>query len=67
MPLMKNIKFPANASLFISFLVEIVNLDLIPTEWLEDLIYYLPEETPFNINFEASGIESNLFISNTGS
>ena len=43
------------------------NLDLFPTEWLEEMIYYLPELTPFNINFEAVGIESKPFISNIGS
>ena len=39
MPLMKNIKFPANSLTFNEFLLEIANLDLIPTEWLEEAIY----------------------------
>ena len=66
MPLMKNIKFPANSLVFIDYLVEIVNLDLIPTEWLENRIYKVRTTESFNINFEASGIESKLFITNVG-
>ena len=63
---MKNIKFPANSLVFNEFLFEIVNLDLVPTESLEELIYKVRESDPFNINFEACGIETNLFISNVG-
>ena len=66
MPLMKNIKFPANSLVFNEFLIEIVNLDLIPTEWLEERIYRVRESEAFNINFEASGIETKLFITNVG-
>ena len=66
MPLMKNVKYPANALIFTSSLVGIVNLDLIPTEKLEELVYYLPESAAFNINFAANKIESTLFISNIG-
>ena len=39
---------------------------MIPIEWLEDQIYYLPEAEPFNVNFEACGIETQLFITNMG-
>ena len=66
-PLMKNVKFPANAAIFTDHLMNIANLDLFPTAILEDLIYYLPEPVEFNINFAANGIESTLFISNIGS
>ena len=66
MPLMKNIKYPANSLIFNEFLVEIVNLNIIPTEWLEEIIFRVRESDAFNINFEASGIESNLFINNVG-
>ena len=67
MPLMKNVQFPANSMIFTSSLMDIVNMDLIPTEILEDLVYYLPEPVPFNINFAANGMESTLLISNIGS
>jgi len=67
MPMMKNVKYPANAMIFTMFLMNVANLDLIPTEVIEDALYYLPEPFPFSINFEACGIESNLFLSNIGS
>ena len=67
MPLMKNAKYPANANIFTKALVDIVNLDLIPTENLEKKVYYLPEPVAFNINFASNGKESTLFISNIGS
>ena len=67
MPLMKNVKFPANSMIFTGFLMDIVNFDLIPTEMLENLVYYLPEPVAFNINFAANGMESTLLISNIGS
>ena len=67
MPMMKNVKFPANAISFTDFLMEIAHLDLFPTEWFEELIYYLPEQVAFNINFEACGVESKLIIKNIGS
>ena len=66
MPLMKNARYPANATIFTSILVTIVGFDLVPTEFLEELVYYLPEPTAYNINFAANGIESTLFISNIG-
>ena len=67
MPLMKNVKFPANSMIFTSSLMDIVNLDLIPTAILEDLVYYLPEPVVFNVNFAAHGMKSTLLISNIGS
>ena len=66
MPLMKNIKYPANSMIFNENLLDIVNLDLIPTEWLEEAIYKVRETEAFNLNFEACGIETNLFITNVG-
>ena len=63
---MKNIKYPANSLAFNEILVEIFNLDLVPTEWLEEIIYKVRESESFNINFEASGIETVLFITNVG-
>ena len=65
--MMNYVKYPANAQIFTSFLVDIVNLDLFPTAIIEDLVYYLPEPIAFSINFAMSGTESTLFISNIGS
>ena len=67
MPLIQDLKFPANSLIFSEKIMDIANLDIFPTGIIEDLIYYLPESEPFSINFESSGLESNLFIGNIGS
>ena len=61
------VKFPANAMRFNSILLEFATFDLFPTESLENDIYYRPEEEPYTSNFEQSGYEGRLLISNTGS
>ena len=67
MPLMKNIKFPANTTIYIAFIMDIANLDLVSTEDIDVSIYYLPETEAYNINFEACGVESTYYVSNIGS
>ena len=47
--------------------MKLAKFDMIPTEQVEEIIYYLPEQRPLNINFEANGMESTTFISNIGS
>ena len=67
LPLMKNVKYPAHSVTYIEIMMDIINLDLFPSEIIDDKIYYLPEEKAYNINFEACGIESTLFVANIGS
>ena len=57
MPLM-NVKFPANAGTFIVFLVKIANFDIIPTDLAFEHIFDFPDDGPFNLNFEATELES---------
>ena len=59
-------KFPANSAIFIELINTIVSLDLIPTESVDEKIYELPEDDPFNVNFEAMGIESKILVGNMG-
>ena len=59
--------FPGNTRDFLEYVIEVTNLDLIPTSWIEGALYYLPEPEPFNINFEAVGIETKLLLTNIGS
>ena len=42
-------------------------MDVMPTQYIDEEIYYLPEDEPFNINFEAAGMNSVFFIANIGS
>ena len=64
---MKDVKYPANSQIFNSYIVKLTTFDILNTESIEDEIYNeLPDLQPYNINFEASGIETKLFIKNIG-
>ena len=45
---------------------QFAEFDLIPTEYLDELMYYWPEEDPFSANFESVGIETTFFLENIG-
>ena len=66
LPLVEGHKFPANASSMLSKMIEFAEFDLIPTEYLDELMYYWPEEDPFSTNFESVGIETTFFLENVG-
>ena len=65
--MIKQLYFPGNTQDYLKYIIEVVNLDLLATQIDEENLYYLPEAEPFNINFEAVGIETKLFITNIGS
>jgi hypothetical protein len=61
----EGVKFPVNALLMNQALVQIATFDLINTaDWIDPLIYDLPEGDAFNINFEQSGYEQTQLIPN---
>ena len=67
MPLIKQLKVPGNVLMTTSFLVIIATFDLIPTgSLIDDKIYYLPEEDPYNMHFMMYGYNSRLLIGNMG-
>ena len=66
MPLLTRLKFPGNSQLMNSILISIATFDLIPTDFIDEQLYYFPEEDPFNLNFQQSGYESKFFIANIG-
>ena len=39
---------------------------MIPTDWLDQLVYYVPESEPYNVNMEMFGYETELLIANAG-
>ena len=55
---MEGIKFPANSMLINKTLIEISNFELIPSETINDKLFYFPEEDPYSLNFQECGIES---------
>ena len=66
MPLMKKLKFPANAALVNEEMIQFAFFDLIPTDWLDDIVLYLPETSPYSSAFQMFGYESILFLGNAG-
>ena len=47
-------------------MIKLASFDLIPTEIIDAEIYYWPEMDAFSVNFEMSGVESVLLMSNIG-
>ena len=64
MPLFPGLKYPANVALVNSFLMGIVFFDILPTDFLDEQIYYVPEEEPYNTNQQMFDNESTLFTVN---
>ena len=62
LPLIEGIKFPANAKLINQALREIANFEVIPSEKINNKLFYFPEVDPFSLNFSDCGIESKFFI-----
>ena len=66
MPLNEGFNFPANAEGVIESINKIATFNLIPTEGLDNQIYYWPDHDPFSVSFEMAGTESLFFLANVG-
>ena len=51
MPLIEKLKVPGAVMMVNSFLVSIATFDLIPTEKIDSLLFYIPEEDSLNMHF----------------
>ena len=60
------IKFPANANTLILFLIDIATFDIFPSDKMNSGVIVLPESEPYNINFQAAGIDGVYAITNIG-
>ena len=49
MPLYKKLKFPANSMIVTTFLIKIATFDLIDTEFVEEEMWYFPDDDPYNL------------------
>ena len=47
-------------------MIELASFDLIPTGFLDDIMFYFPEADAFSPNFEAAGVESTFLLANMG-
>ena len=63
-PLCPGLKYPANVALVNLYIREIVLSDVLPTDVLDEKIYDLPEDEPYNLNQQMFDNESKLFASN---
>ena len=66
MPMFERLKFPASAMIVTKALIDIATFDLIPTEILDEYLWYFPEGDAFSASFETAGVESTLFLKNIG-
>ena len=66
MPMYEELKFPASAMMMTIEMIKIATFDLVPTELIDDLLWYFPEAEAFNLSFETTGVESEIFLQNTG-
>ena len=66
LPLMDNVRLPANAMTFTQILIQIATFEVVPTDEINSQISYFPEEEPYSLNFSMCGYESLLFILNAG-
>ena len=47
-------------------MIEFAFFDIFPSEWLDEKIYYMPDEQPYNLNFQMLGYDSRLLVGNVG-
>ena len=47
-------------------MIKLATFNLIPTESIDEEIYDWPDEDPYSLNFESTGVESKLFLANIG-
>ena len=66
MAMFENLKISANAMILIEQMRKFSNFDVFPMEVIDEQLYYFPDADPFTVNFEMSGTESTLFLSNIG-
>ena len=51
MPMLEMLKMPGNVMVVEEQLVRVFTFDLLPTEYLDELIWYFPDEDAFSLNF----------------
>ena len=51
MPMLEMLKMPGNVMVVEEQLVKVFTFDLLPTEYLDEQIWYFPDEDAFSLNF----------------
>ena len=60
-----NLNFPANANLFIEFIIQVATFDLVPPDLIL-LIFSFPDAEAFTMGFDTTGYSSMFPIENLG-
>jgi hypothetical protein len=63
---MLNVMFPSNAVLFYSFIIDISNFDIIPTEKIKSWIFSF-SQSESDPQFQSIGYDSDNIVENLGS
>ena len=62
----EKLKFPASTTMINKEFIKLASFDLIPTDWIDDKLWYFPEIDAFSLSFETAGVESTLLLQNIG-
>ena len=60
------VKTPGNASGFNGFLNEIAGFEFFSTEFITTILFYFPEDEPYNFSFLQAGFETVFLIPGIG-
>ena len=61
-----HISLPSNMATIFQIIVKIATFDIIPTQWLFDLIFNVEHTDPLSANFEIMGFDSLWIVQNLG-
>ena len=62
-----NIRMPSNLNVVFKIIMNIAAFDILPTDYIYDLIFKVDQKEPLSTKFEAMGFESLWLIYNLGS
>lgn len=62
-----DLKVPSNVNMITLRFIDIVTFDPLPVEEAHAEVFDIPQDGPFNFNFENTGYESKYAIDNMGS
>ena len=65
-PILEDLKMPANTMMVTKQLIKFATFDIIPTVYIDKMIWYFPDGEAFNLNFEMVNVESTLLLENIG-
>lgn len=65
-PLFATLHFAANAAVFNKRMIKVATFDFLPTDFISDAAFYLPDMDPYNPSFDLYDYGSTIFVDNMG-